>query len=420
MNKWKEILSTLILFTGITVFILASQNKTSATHSYVTKIPKQTTAHFLINSNFLLKELLISEIFEAKDEFVIDKIKAFSQLKRNQKSQIKNLSINIFEPIEFFTIKTKTEVYKTLKFKIVNKKVFDRNCSNKQNKIGFFRHNNTGFIVFSANNTNAKYLKNLLFSNCRTLEIENNNKSQYFTFFENSKIKYNGAIETLNNAIVIRTKTNEKVKKNSALKPRGFHLSTKINTANLQSIEGASTFKLFSPEKIDFISLNYFGIEIKENSFLPAVPKMDLLLSYSSKINLDSILYKFSHSYGIEFSKISNETYFLKNINLEIKQLSSNQIYLSSTSNKPNTIALNEDFYISGNANNLVKIENAGWKSLFLELIPMFKTSKTFINKTKNITTERINDKEQKITLQFKNKANSFHEILKLIVSIQD
>ena len=142
--------------------------------------------------------------------------------------------------------------------------------------------------------------------------------------------------------------------------------------------------------------------------------------SYSSKINLDSILYKFSNSYGIEFSKISNETYFLKNINLEIKQLSSNQIYLSSTSNKPNIIALNEDFYISGNANNLVEIENAGWKSLFLELIPMFKTSKTFINKTKNITTERINDKEQKITLQFKNKANSFHEILKLIVSIQD
>jgi hypothetical protein len=115
MNKWKEILSTLILFTGITVFILASQNKTSATHSYVTKIPKQTTAHFLINSNFLLKELLISEIFEAKDEFVIDKIKAFSQLKRNQKSQIKNLSINIFEPIEFFTIKTKDNFIGQLK-----------------------------------------------------------------------------------------------------------------------------------------------------------------------------------------------------------------------------------------------------------------------------------------------------------------
>lgn len=419
MNNWKEIIASLVLFAGITTLILVTKKNEQLAEPYLTSIPKRTKVHLLINANYVLKELLITELFESKDEFVIEKIKELSRAEKIDKPTIKDLSINIFEPVEYLSFESNSQIYTAIKFKIVNNKVFDKSKRLKVSNVGLIRNKNTGYIVFSKGNLEEKLLKNLLLKNCLRLQLTNDFKSHYFTFFKNSKEKYNGKIELLRNEIIVHTKSMDNITKNSMLKPNGFHVSSTVNLSSQPGFDQFTVLKYFSAENINFLSLNYFGLEIKEKSLLPAIPKMDLLLSYSSKINLDSLVENFSKVYGVEFNKSSNNTYFLENLNVHLNQYSSNKIYLSTTTNKLVTQNSSSPIFLSGDANNLVKIENAGWKSLFLELIPLFKSSKNFLGSTKQIATEQVNKNEQKITLKFKNHVNSLHEILAFILHLQ-
>ena len=89
---------------------------------------------------------------------------------------------------------------------------------------------------------------------------------------------------------------------------------------------------------------------------------------------------------------------------------------------------LNENFELNktqlnptiiGDPKNIVKISNAGWKSLFLELIPGFKASKSFLETTHKISTYRNKQGSQVICLSFKKNEDALHSLLKLALNFQ-
>jgi hypothetical protein len=261
MNKWKEILATLIIFLSFSTFVNLTRNKTEQIGYFETEIPIGTDVHFLINGQFLVKELLVTELFESKDENVILKIKDLMNQKSNEESNLSNLSIDYFQPIEFFQVTQNSNVFFALKFKIENTSIFDLK-KNIENSMAIFRNDNNGFLIFSDKKMNLKQLKNIFSKNCFRFRLRNNYQTQYASFFKNSKLTSTNEIDIQKNTILIHSKSTYKKPKNLIIKPKGFHFSSKIEFNNSKWFQDIPFLEIINPEKINYISINYLGLKI--------------------------------------------------------------------------------------------------------------------------------------------------------------
>jgi hypothetical protein len=74
--------------------------------------------------------------------------------------------------------------------------------------------------------------------------------------------------------------------------------------------------------------------------------------------------------------------------------------------------------FITGDPKNIVKISNAGWKGLFLELIPAFKSSKNLLESTTKISTYKNKQGYHIICLSFKKNEDALHSLLKFALNL--
>ena len=418
MNKWKEILATLIIFFSFYVLVKLTSSETHQNSQFETEIPLSTKVHFLINGRFLLKELLITELFESKDENVILKIKDLMSQKGTGKSNLTNLSIDYSQPVEFLQITLNSNDLFALKFKIVNTAIFDLN-KNRRNSIVFLRKKNNGILIFSDNNLKLKQLKNIFTRNCFRFHLKTNNQTQYVSFFKNSKLTSTNEINIQKNTVQIHSKSTYEKANNLILKPKGFHLSSKIEVTNSKLLQGIPFLGIIKPEKINFISINYLGLKIKDNGMIPAIPKLEMLLTYSIPLSSDNIINKLIKDSKIEIVKSKKNTYIIDNESITVKQITPKSFFISTISSDFSAEYLTSDLFICGDPNKVIKIENAGWKSLFLEMIPAYKSTQNFLKQSEKATTIIKNRHEQDIVFHFKKDEKAIHALLKYILSFQ-
>jgi hypothetical protein len=171
-------------------------------------------------------------------------------------------------------------------------------------------------------------------------------------------------------------------------------------------------------KELNYISLNYLGLNFIDDSEIQAIPKFEVLLCYKNKISGDSITSNVLKHIDLPFKIISKDRFQLGQQSINIKQIDTNQFIISTLNNLQLTKTFLNPF-VTGDPKNIVKISNAGWKGLFLELIPAFKTSKNLLESTNKISTYQNKQGYHIICLSFKKNEDALHSLLKFALNLQ-
>jgi hypothetical protein len=169
-------------------------------------------------------------------------------------------------------------------------------------------------------------------------------------------------------------------------------------------------------EELEYISLNYLGLKMTDDDLVPAVPRFEAICTYKNSTQADSLIQRVLYEMKAPIDKKEIDEYSLADQRIKFKQLDSNQFVISTLDDdyKSKNIELNP--YFTGNPRNLILVENAGWKGLFLELIPTFKATKNLLDDNIQVKTKRTGVKAQQISITFKQK-QSLHELLKFALN---
>ncbi|MFM7682139.1 MAG: hypothetical protein ACKO7P_05265 [Bacteroidota bacterium] len=416
MNKWKETLSIILIsasFISLIVIIQPNQIKIS---EYNTRIPKSTTEHYLLNVSSLVKKIVFDELFVHEDEIIIQKIKELTSNKSNSETNLTDLTIDYSAPIEVIRFQKDEKSTTAIKFKIRNTENFDQN-QKKLKAMLLFRDKLNAYWILGELKRNKSHFLKYMINNSFEYKLKNDQSKQFVSRFKNGKLVGFGSIQVKDNLLEFEEKFGN-LQPHISLKPYGFHISTSINSSQLASLEVNKITELIQLKNINYVSLNYAGISFIDDPEIQAIPKFDILLCYKNQISGDSILCNFLKHYDLPFEIISKEEYKIGTQSIKIKQIDTRQ-FIISTMNK---FKLTKTYFnpsISGDPKNIVKITNAGWKGLFLELIPGFKTSKNFLESTNRITTYSNQQGSQIIKLSFKKNEDALHSLLKFALNLQ-
>ncbi len=416
MNKWKETLSIIVISASFISLILIVQANQIKITEFKTTIPKATTEHFLINASSLLKKVVFDELFVHEDEVVIQKIKELVSKDSKTETNLSDLNIDYSAPLEVIRFKKNDKVYSAIKFKIRNPEKFNEN-QNKLKTMLLFRDKFNAYWILGELKRNKSRFEKYLISNSFQYKLKNDQSKQFVSRFKNGKLVGFGSIQVKDNLLEFEQKF-ANLQPHISLKPFGFHLSSLINSSQFASLQENKTSELIQLKNINYVSLNYGGLDFIDDPEIQAMPKFDILLCYKNKIWGDSVLRNILKHYNLPFKIISKEHYQLGKQSIKIEQIDSNKFIISSLNN----FKLTETFLnpqVEGDPKNIVKITNAGWKGLFLELIPGFKTSKNLLESTEKISTYQSRKGSQIICLSFKRNEDALHSLFRFAMNLQ-
>ena len=143
---------------------------------------------------------------------------------------------------------------------------------------------------------------------------------------------------------------------------------------------------------------------------------MDLLLTFKHNTEVDSLISNLMKQLNVNFL-IDKNSIILGKEKLYFSQVSPKTIYLSSQTSVPSIVKSNNPIKLTGDLNLLTKLENAGWKGMLIEVIPVFKSTKKLLQTTKKVDFKKINATSYEILIPVKENKNVYHELLKLALS---
>jgi hypothetical protein len=413
MNKWKETISILFISACFIGIIILTRTQIKSNQELVVNLPQSTKLHILINGYNFFEEVIFSELFEHKDEIVIEKIKDLFKKRKKRKSNLQELNIDYTKPIELVQIEYKSKNVVVLKFNIDNLTEFDKNINN--NHLPIFRIKENGFLILNSPNKNLDKIKEIFKTNQFSYHLKNDLSKQVISRFQNTKLISKSAIQFDKNKILIDISSDLIDNKHTVLCPRGFHFSTSINLNNNLPFK-SHLAQIIKFEELEYISLNYLGLKMTDDDLVPAVPRFEAICTYKNSTQADSLIQRVLYEMKSPIDKKEIDEYSLADQRIKFKQLDSNQFVISTLEDdyKLKNIELNP--YFTGNPRNLILVENAGWKGLFLELIPTFKATKNLLDDNIQVKTKRTGVKAQQISITFKQK-QSLHELLKFALN---
>jgi hypothetical protein len=175
------------------------------------------------------------------------------------------------------------------------------------------------------------------------------------------------------------------------LKAKGFHVSTSIIPTAANDSLKSFLFKTFGFKlpAISAISLNYFGSSIisKEDKTW-VIPTIDLIIQCEKNVDIQQLM-----SNKVVLEKIGctlgdHRVIFDKKV-VYFKQLSPTSFYIGrSLSPQLNRTKTTNILSINGQLKPLFNIEGGGILYSLMELIPLYKASKQFVEKNKAIRIE--------------------------------
>lgn len=416
MNKWKETLLILLIsssFIGLNSFIQFRENVPKYYH---TTIPKSTTKHLALNVFDFMRNLIFNELFVHKDDFIFQEIR--SKLIQQKESQLNLFEFgwDFFKPIELIQFIKNRQFYYSLKFKVADKSLFDKKT--KQQKQLIFRDGSDGFWIFGQPRSKIDIFINDFSKNVFQYKLLNDHTKQFISTFEKTIPTSKSTIQLSPNRITIQKLSIKKETFFEALKPKGFHLSSSLNSNQFSFISN-NLVELLKSSGIDYYSVNYIGLEFQDDNALTAFPRFELYLKFNKSISGKSLVRNLLNNKYIHVDFEESEDFFrLGDEKLKVKQLDSNILVVSSIIDDFHLVKANMNPYITGDPKYLVKITNAGWKSVLFELIPFYKASKSFLTNVGHISSVKTKNKFQVTTISFDRDIDVSHELLKFYLTL--
>jgi hypothetical protein len=417
MNKWKETLLILLIsssFIGLNSFIQFRENVPKYYH---TTIPKLTTKHLALNVFDFMRNLIFNELFVHKDDYLIQEIR--SKLIQQKVSQVNLFEFgwDFFKPIELIQFVKNGQFYYSLKFKVADKSLFDNKT--KQHKQLIFRDGSDGFWIFGQPKHKIDLFINDLTRNVFRYKLLNDHTKQYISTFEKTNPTSKSTIQLSLNRIIIQKLSIKKETFFEVLKPKGFHISSGLNFNQLNIIKSNNLVEILKSSGINYYSVNYLGLEFQEDNALVAMPRFELYLKFKKSISGKSLVRNLLTNKYVHIDYEESEDFFkVGDEILKVKQLDSNKLVVSSIIDDFQLVKTTMNPYITGDPKCLVKITNAGWKSVLFELIPFYKASRIFLENANNITSINSKKKFQVTTISFRRDIDISHELLKFSLSL--
>jgi hypothetical protein len=413
MNKIKEI-SILVIF-GLILFSINSitKRKTSEKQKTIISLPINTVQYTRIESIHLLKKFIYNELFVIKDQLVLEKLKSISKNQDENEFSVSNFNIDITAPIELININLVGENYSIIRIKS-NKKGIEGKFY-----LPYFETESEKCFLIKGDKKNIKSLKKQ-FSKSFKYSLESKKDIAIFNF-DNKKLVQSSSISIQKNQIkMIINEKQHLQKKQLLLQESGFHFSFPVEDGfqmneQLQQIPILPKIN-FPFKEIRYISANYYGFKFTENDSIIGIPKIDLLLTFKHKTNVDSLISNLMKQLNVDFS-IDKNSIILGREKLYFSQVNPKTIYLSFKASVPSIVRSNNPIKLSGDLNLLTKLENAGWKGMLIEIIPVFKSTKKLLQTTKKVEFKKVNATSYEIIIPMKENKNVYHELLKLALS---
>jgi hypothetical protein len=421
MNKWKETVSILLIVSCFLTLIHFVLPKSELNDEYITHIPKTTSTHYLLNTPSLFKDILFNELFIHKDDLIIAQIKDILSKKVKTKTDYTDLSIDFNEPLEIIRFSFHKKTFAALKYKISNPKTFDQNNELLGKELAF-RDENVGFIVFDATIKIKIPIKKMLTTNLVDYHIKDKNSKLLVSVFVKSKLESITTFNLKKNELIVEKTSLKNKPFHRCLKPQGFHLSTSVTNYNSSELFDNATPQLIRIKDLNYVSLNYMGLNFIESNELPAMPQFEIYFNYTKRVVGDSIVCSIIKKFNLPFRYDKVNSFTLRNGmgTIKLNQLDSNSFIVSSINSNFQLSKTNINPYLSGDPKNIVKVTNAGWKGLFLELIPGYKATKNMLETTKKVDTYKDKKTGKEIThLTFKNEEDALHSLLKFALTFK-
>jgi hypothetical protein len=145
------------------------------------------------------------------------------------------------------------------------------------------------------------------------------------------------------------------------------------------------------------------------------VPKFDVLLTFKKQQNAEDFINKIQSKYNLPILKNDNG-YSIGSKKMFLQQVSDKIIYLSTQKTQALFTNSYEPFQFEGDLKMLAKIDNSGWSSLVLDLIPGYQASKNLFESTDYLKMKRTTDNTTEIHLKFKKEENVYNSFIKLFL----
>jgi hypothetical protein len=413
MNKLKEI-AVFVIF-GLILFGINSitQKKTFEKKENSISLPINTVQYTRIESVQLLKKFLYNELFVIKDQLLIEQLQSITKNQDEGDLSISDLNIDFSSPIELISIKLSRENYSIIRIRSTKSGI------EGEFSIPYFETENEKCFLIEGDKKNIKSLKKE-FSKSFNYSLKSKIDISVLNFKNKRLIQSsNISIQQKQIKIILNHKQNQH-KNHLLLKESGFHFSFPVDEGidveeKLKQIPILPRIN-FPFKEIRHISANYYGFKFTENDSIIGIPKIDLLLTFKHNTKVDSLISNLLKQLNVDFS-IDKNMMKLGKEKLYFSQINPKTIYLSSQTRVPSIVKNNNPIKLSGDLNLLTKLENAGWKGMLIEVIPVFKSTKKLLQSTKNVKFKKVNATTYEIIIPVKENKNVYHEFLKLVLS---
>ena len=411
--KIKESLICIVLaFLLIAMITLPEKKKVQNKH-LTFSLPNNTTNHFYIDVFSIIKNSVFDELFVVKDAQVVkETIDFFNKAKTNTKTKFTTIGIDFFSPIEIIGMTFKSENIILVRANLESKEKFAKNSQ----KLDFenFVLNHECYIILKGD-INTQNLKSDIKNNLFKFSTSREGEDIIWTQFKDKHLIQDHKFIISSKEIIAKIGGIKKNKQESQrLKPSGIHSSFSLQKL-ITEIPRNYLKNLGFLKKIQSVSFNYRGFELEDEGEILGVPKFDILLTFKKKQNAEDFINKIQSKYDLPILKNEN-AYSIASKKLFFNQVSDKIIYLSTQNQKALLTNSNEPFEFEGDLKMLTKIENSGWSSLVLDLIPGYQASKNLFESTDHLKMKRTTDKTTEIHLKFKKEENVYHSFIKLFL----
>lgn len=411
MNKIKEI-SILVIF-GLILFSINSitKRKISEKQKTIISLPINTVQYTQVQSVQLLKKFVYNMLFIAKDQMIFEKLKLIVENRDKNDFSVSDLNIDMTAPIELIKLNFDNENH------LIIRMVSTEEGISGKSSLPYFETNNKKYFLIDGNKKNITALKKQFLNSFKyTLTAR---KDISILNFDDRKVVLSSNISVQKNRIKVIVNENNQ-NKQLLLKASGLHFSFPVDRGiqideQLQKIPILPRIT-FPFKEIRHVSGNYYGFKFTENDSIAGIPKIDLLLKFNQKTSADSLISNLMKELQVGFTIHKNEL-TLGNERIFFSQITPKTIYLSTLNQRGNFVKTNQSFKIAGNLNLLTKLENAGWKGMLIEIIPVFKSTKNLFQTTKSVEFKKNNSNSYEILIPMEANKNVYHELLKLALS---
>jgi hypothetical protein len=315
MNKLKEI-SVFVIFGLILFSVHSLTSKEKSTKKGIEiSLPNTTQQYTRIESIQLLKKFVFNELFVSKDKAVFEKLKSLAENTTDNESSIADFNINLSAPIELINLNCKNQSYSILRIPSTRKGI------NGKIKIPYFETEKEKFFILEGDLKQISALESE-FSKSKSFNYHLKSKSDIAILsFKQKKIVQTSFVSVQKKQLKIKVSNNSTSKNTpyKLLSEKGFHFSFPVSEG-IQIDEQLKQIPIlprinFPFKDIRHISCNYYGFKFTENDSIIGLPKIDLLIRFSHKTQVDSLLTDLMSQLKISFPK-KNQQFMLSLIHI--------------------------------------------------------------------------------------------------------